>query len=69
MKKFPNDFTTIDLKEKYVHNADVVNGFVKEVVTENNDTEIIIRDGLVVFKKGENIFVVTSDQIFVSTED
>jgi hypothetical protein len=44
-------------------------GWYFEKISSNNNTEIIIRNGMVVFKKGENIFVITPEQMFATTED
>lgn len=68
-KRFPNDFTTFDLDDNGIHNVNMINKFISEVMLDDNDTEMIIRNGVLVFKKGENVFVVTSDQLFASTED
>lgn len=71
LKKFPDDFTTIDFVEhdKGIYNGELINDFIDEIISSNNNTEIIIRNGMVVFKKGENIFVITPEQMFATTED
>lgn len=65
--KFPDDFETFEY-DRCIYNGEKINRFIKIINSNENNTEIIIQDGLMVFKKNGKVYVVTTNLFSVSGE-